>query len=191
MSPDLQELVLETAKTLSQPTVSQVIDALVKQKGLKFTDATQAVYLEWKKGTLNLAETNPSTKLTSYLFSLENAWFWATTGFIICSALVIFTAESPLFLYVRYVLGGVFIFLPGFMLISAIYPRGDDIDGIERIGLSIGLSLAILPIMALLLNYTPLGIRLESIVAVIAVLTEFLAVICVVKRFRYHVIGLK
>jgi hypothetical protein len=41
----------------------------------------------------------------------------------------------------------------------------DTIDIIERIALSIGLSVAIAPLVGLVLNYTPFGIRSESIFA--------------------------
>lgn len=39
----------------------------------------------------------------------------------------------------------------------------DTIDGIERLALSVGLSIAIVPLVGLILNYTPFGIRIESI----------------------------
>jgi uncharacterized membrane protein len=71
------------------------------------------------------------------------------------------------------------------------YPTKEGIEGLERIGLSIGVGLALIPIIALLLNYTPWGITLEPIVASIAVLTEVLAVVCVVRKFRYHVVDVE
>ncbi len=192
MSDNLQKTVLEAAKTLNQPTVGELVDDLVKQKGVKFDDATKAVYIEWKKGTLNLSQTNPPSTLPKYFFSIENTWFWAITALIIATGLVIFTVESSTLLYVRYVLGGIFIlFLPGLMFISALYPRNDDLDGLERVALSIGLSLAIVPLVGLALNYTPWGIRLEPIVIALAALVEALAVICVVRKFGYYALNLK
>ncbi len=56
------------------------------------------------------------------------------------------------------------LFFPGYTLISALYPRRDDLDGIERLALSLGLSLAVVPLIGLVLNYTPWGIRLGPIV---------------------------
>ncbi len=192
MIADLGKVVLETAKSLGQPTLSELVDYLVKQKGLKFKDATKAVYVEWKKGTLDLSETNPPSTLPSYFFNLESIWFWAVTGLVATTMLVVFTVNTSSLLYVRYVLGGVFVlFLPGFMLISALYPRSGELDELERAALSIGLSLAIVPLIGLLLNYTPWGIRLEPIMISMAVLAEALAVVCVVRRFKYHMLSLK
>ena len=54
LNADLDKIVLETAKSLGQPTVSELVENLVNKKGIKFKDATKAVYVEWKKGTLDL-----------------------------------------------------------------------------------------------------------------------------------------
>ncbi|MEM4489494.1 MAG: DUF1616 domain-containing protein, partial [Desulfurococcaceae archaeon] len=65
----------------------------------------------------------------------------------------------------RYVLGSIYIlFLPGYSLVEALYPREGDLTPLERVALSIGLSLAVTPLIGLILNYTPWGIRLPAIV---------------------------
>lgn len=67
---------------------------------------------------------------------------------------------------VRQALGLVFIlFLPGYAATAALFPENDRIDGIERTALSLGLSIAIVPLIGLALNYTPYGIRLDPILA--------------------------
>ena len=55
------------------------------------------------------------------------------------------------------------LFIPGYVLIFALFPNKKSIDIIERIALSIGLSIAIVPLIGLGLNYTIFGIRLEPI----------------------------
>ena len=187
LTADLDKLVLETSKSLGQPTVSELVNNLVTNKGLKFKDATKAVYVEWKRGTLDLSEVKPSSSLASYLFNLENMWFWGTTVLVALTLLIVFTIDSSLLLYVRYVLGGIFIlFLPGFMLISVLYPRGREIDELERLALSIGLSLAIVPLVGLILNYTPWGITLVPIMVSLAVFSEALAFGTLVRKYQYY-----
>jgi uncharacterized membrane protein len=64
----------------------------------------------------------------------------------------------------RIILGIPFVlFFPGYALMAALYPKKDPISGIERVALSLGLSIAVTPLIGLILNYTPLGIRLESV----------------------------
>lgn len=48
---------------------------------------------------------------------------------------------------------------PGYGLAAAVFVRADDIDGIARAAISFGLSLTIVPLLALALNFTPWGIK--------------------------------
>jgi uncharacterized membrane protein len=76
---------------------------------------------------------------------------------------LVFLAPDTTF---RQVLGLVFVlFLPGYAATAALFPENDQIDGIERVALSFGLSIAIVPLIGLALNFTPWGIRLDPILA--------------------------
>lgn len=55
------------------------------------------------------------------------------------------------------------LFLPGYALLSALFPRQGDLDRIERVALSFGLSIAVVPLIGLILNYTPWGIKLYPV----------------------------
>jgi uncharacterized membrane protein len=99
-------------------------------------------------------------------------------------------AAALLFIYVPYlnetflrVLFGipVVLFIPGYALIAALFPKAQDIDGIERIALSFGLSVAVVPLIGLALNYTPWGIRLDPVVVSLALFT---IVMCLVAQYR-------
>lgn len=64
----------------------------------------------------------------------------------------------------RIILGLPFLlFFPGYTLIVALFPKKQSLGGIERIALSFGLSIAVVPLIGLILNYTPWGIRLYPI----------------------------
>ena len=86
---------------------------------------------------------------------------------------------------IRIVLGlPLVLFLPGYSLIAALFPRKDDLDGIERIALSFGLSIAITPLLGLALNYTPFGIRLLPVLIVLSVFTISLAMGAYARRSK-------
>ncbi len=70
----------------------------------------------------------------------------------------------------------------GDSLIAALFQRKDDLDGIERIALSFGLSIAISPLFGLALNYTPFGIRLSPVLIVLSVFTISLAIAAYARR---------
>lgn len=64
----------------------------------------------------------------------------------------------------RIILGVPFVlFCPGYVLMLVLFPGRRDIGDIERVALSFGISISIVPLIGLILNYTPWGIRLESI----------------------------
>jgi uncharacterized membrane protein len=96
--------------------------------------------------------------------------------------LVIFAWTSFKWELLRVPLGLLFVlFLPGYSLIAALFVRRGDLDGIERAALSFGLSIAVVPLIGLLLNYTPFGIRFQPVAAS---LTLFTLVMVAVAQYR-------
>ena len=70
----------------------------------------------------------------------------------------------------RIALGLLFvIFFPGYTLLSALFPKRDSLGGTERLALSFGLSIAVVPLIGLILNYTPWGIKLYPILISITI----------------------
>jgi uncharacterized membrane protein len=64
----------------------------------------------------------------------------------------------------RLILGLIFVlYIPGYMLQELLFPRNLELDKTERIGLSFALSGAVVPPIALLLNWLPWGIHLWPI----------------------------
>jgi len=77
------------------------------------------------------------------------------------------------------------IFLSGYALIAALFPRKDDLNGIKRLALSFGLSIAVVPLLGLALYYTPLGIRLNPILITLDI---FILIMCAVAVKRRSVL---
>jgi uncharacterized membrane protein len=74
------------------------------------------------------------------------------------------------------------LFLPGYSLVSALFPRTEELDTIERIALSIGLSICVVVFIGLGLNYTPWGIRLGPILLVLSAFTLIGTAVSAVRR---------
>ena len=66
------------------------------------------------------------------------------------------------------------LFFPGYTLLSVLYPRRGTLDSIERIAVSFGLSIVVVPLIGLILNFTPFGITLLPIL----VLTTIFIILC-------------
>lgn len=92
------------------------------------------------------------------------------------------------------------LFIPGYAFVAALFPEAGDppadldndtdatdlvtsgIDGIERVALSFGLSIALVPMIGLVLNFTPWGIRLVPILIALNSLTLVATAIAVQRR---------
>lgn len=73
------------------------------------------------------------------------------------------------------------LFFPGYTLIAALFPGKGRLEGIERLALSFGLSLAVVPLIGLALNFTPWGI---GFVPILLSLLVFILVIGSVALYR-------
>jgi uncharacterized membrane protein len=104
------------------------------------------------------------------------------------------------------------LFVPGYVFIAALFPEAgespssegseaadaDDtmmadesvrsgIDGIERVALAFGLSIAIVPLIGLVLNFTPWGIRLMPIMLSLSGFTVIAAAVAAHRRWELPV----
>jgi len=74
------------------------------------------------------------------------------------------------------------LFLPGYTLSVALFPRRGDADLVERIALSLGLSFTVVPMLGLALHYLPWGIHLVPILVSLTLLIAAAAGIGMYRR---------
>ena len=74
------------------------------------------------------------------------------------------------------------LFIPGYLLISLMFPKRGELTAIERFTLSIGLSIAIVVFDGFGLNYTPWGFRPNSIVISLSIIMGALLLATYYKR---------
>ena len=63
------------------------------------------------------------------------------------------------------------LFAPGYALVAALFPNERQLDWINRLVLSFGLSIAVVPLLGLTLNFTSFGLRAPAVVTTIALFT--------------------
>lgn len=114
------------------------------------------------------------------------------SGVLDLLAIIVFVTIAAIFVTVpplnetpmRALFGFVLIFfVPGYVFVSALFSE-EELNELERIALSIGLSICVVIFIGLGLNYSPWGIRLDAILFSVSTFTLFFAIICSYMRVR-------
>jgi uncharacterized membrane protein len=88
-------------------------------------------------------------------------------------------------IYARFALGFIFVaFLPGYCLVNILFVKGDRLDLIEELVLSVALSFGLAGISGLFLGLSPLGIFNKTVIVALGSLTLALAVIAYIRKIR-------
>jgi hypothetical protein len=184
----LKEFLIQRIVAKYPRTIRELFE-IVKEKrpAISEQEFIQAVKELRETGVLGLELPIPEARsYRSYLRLLdENVWFYLVLVTASATLLSIYMLPSiyPLVI-IRWILGSIFVlFLPGYVTVQALFPEGKELDSIERVALTIGLSLALTPLIGLVLNYTPWGIRLNPIVTALTLFTIGLAMIGTVRRY--------
>lgn len=184
----MDQHIIQIVEEAKPENVEQLIK-LVKEK-FPLPDQeilTRILYLQ-EKEKIGLKPHKPLTpqKLTTYLRSSQAYWYWIIIILASTTTLLIFTIPENAFplVYARYILGSIFVlWLPGYTFIKALFPE-KELDNIERVALSMGMSIALVPIVGLLLNYTPWGIRLTPITIGLLALTFTFATAAIIREHQ-------
>ena len=104
---------------------------------------------------------------------------WDLLAVVLVSALMVPLAmtQNPL----RIIFGLFFtLFFPGYAFVSFLFPK-NEIEVLERIALSLGLSVAITPLIGLGLNFS-FGIRVETILPSLAIFNTLFSILAIKRR---------
>ena len=204
----LDRQIIRTVEIAKPENVQQLVDqvqALSSKSKQEILNRIMHLQQE-EKIRLKPPQTPTPEKFRSYLRSNHAVWYWITMTLTLTTTLIVFVVPEDDFplVYARYALGIVYIlWLPGYAFIKALFPQTlpfaralahslgtteKNLDTIERVALSLGMSIALVPIIGLLLNYTPWGIRLTPTVLSLTALTIIFATAAIV---REHQIGIK
>jgi uncharacterized membrane protein len=95
--------------------------------------------------------------------------------------LAIFCGGNPASLVLGLVL---VLFSPGYSLVAAIFPKRYDLDIIRRLALGFGLSIAVVVLVGIILNFTPWGISLYPVLIALLVFILVASAIAYYRRRR-------
>jgi len=161
--------------------------------GFGEVEASRVLYYGNQYGDVRLVDGDPPRGLARFVVSWYSAWAWIVLGFLGVTSLAVFILpQNEPWIYLRYIFGAVYVlYVPGAVFIEALYPKRDELEDLERFALGVGLSLALVPLVGLVLNYTPWGIRLNPIYAGLSLLTLVLVGVGVYRKYGYHMLALE
>lgn len=196
---DLGEIILQIVNKRKPQTVKQLIAFVKEELSISEKEIANAILNLQAQDNIKL-ENQPlsaSPELTTYMKTEQALWYWATIATATITAVVVFMVPENLYplSYLRIGLGATLIlWLPGYSLVRALFPQQlkrartnkttMTLDTVDRIALSLAISLALVPVIGLALNYTPWGIRLTPIVLSLVALTFIFATVALVRENR-------
>ncbi len=190
LTPVERAVILKLRDLKGKATLEELINSL-SDSNFRFVEAIKVVYGLREKGVLALLDPQTHLPFTIYVLSSRATWFWLLTALITLTVAVISSPiQEPPVTYLRYVLGSFFIlYLPGEAAVEALYPRKEELSQLERLAYSLGISLALVPLVGLLLKYIPFGIRLTPLVATLTALTLITSLIALYRKYKSHMLS--
>ncbi len=134
----------------------------------------------WKNGDIELFNPSAPSNIIEYIKSIDSLWFYITL------LLIILTIISFTFNLVpaRIIFGTLFLlFIPGYLLLEYLYPTG-NFHSLEKIALSIGLSIVMVSLIGLIMNYTPAGILSIETILFMSIMDTILGVLVLIRKYR-------
>jgi uncharacterized membrane protein len=185
---DLSNNILELVKKTPNTTVREIIEQVEQELEIPQEIVVEHIIQLENNGRLKLSSPikQMSKNFSSFIFSVEATWFWLMIMMSIFTTISVFwiNEKNVPYIYIRNILGTIFVlFIPGYTLIKTLFPR-KEIDNTERMALSIGMSLILIPLVGLILNYTPWGIRLIPVTLSISTLTILLSILGIIREYN-------
>jgi hypothetical protein len=191
---DIEEVIIQTVRENSPETAQHLVTIIEKKLPAPRNTIIESILQLQREGKITLRASSSvpvPQNLSEYLKKKASLWYWATFGLTFVSAIVVFSFQDiGLQGYVRYILGSVFVLgLPGYSLVRALFPskfvksgKTLGIDSLTAFSLTVVLSIALVSIVGLVLNYTPWGVQLSTLVLSLSSLTVVIATVAVFRE---------
>ncbi len=136
-------------------------------------------------GSINLSEERFAVSFLNDLMHVgRNARFWAAVTASAAMLITIYALpQGDPWNGARWILGAIFLFvMPGYAVTNFFIPR-NRLSTIERVAVSVGLSLATVVLIGIMLSYSSAGVRIEPIVASVSLFSIIIALLAAHKNY--------
>ena len=139
---------------------------------------------------LKAREKTPSEKTDSSLRRRALKWYGITVVFLVMTTAVVLVIPEDSYpaAVLRQIFGSIFVlWWPGFGLVKALFPSDSQrqtLTSWEQVAVGVCMSIAVVAVVGLILNYTPWGVRLVPLVISLFSIAMLLATVGVVREYR-------
>jgi uncharacterized membrane protein len=180
-SDELTRIILCVVDEKSPQTVQELV-TFVQEKG-KWSnkEVTEKIMKLQAESKIRLSESSSSVSLrfVTYLGTNQALWYWATVTVAVFTAMFAFLISEDFYPwnYLRNFLGLIFVlWLPGYSILKVLFPinvanieESENLSRVDRITLSIVISIALVALIDFILDFTPWG--LNKVTAILSLLT--------------------
>jgi len=190
-SLEYSEKILLIIQRDSPKTVIEVINKAKKEFNIPRHKTLETIETLRDNEEINLINNYNDTpkNIFQYFISISSSWYWST---IILSLFLpmsqIMSADSTYpFLFIRLISNSIsLLFLPGYSL-SKILFNEKEVDHIEILAYSIGISIVTLPLIGFLLNYSHWEISFYPLTLSLSGITIIAATIGLIIEYRQKI----
>jgi hypothetical protein len=191
----LTETIIHIADEKRPQTVKELITLVQENAPWSQTEILDAVLKLQDEEKIGLVGSSLSVtlKFSTYMRTNKVLWYWTTVTIAIMSVVFTILIKEGFYPwnYFRNVFGLIFVlWLPGYTFLKVLFPvnvpkteLSTNLSNEERIALSVIMSLALIILIGLLLNFLPWGINLTTIVLSLLMFSMIFANAAVVKDY--------
>lgn len=171
----MNQLIVETIKEEHPKNVEELVE-IVCRKNSAFSKSNVLKHV--KK-----LEAEGKVTLVKEPVPKKGLWFWIIVALTVTTNILVFQiSEQSILLPIRWVIGYLFcFFIPGYCAIKLLFPKR-ELDAVETVIFSVALSLAIIPLVGLVVNFVIGSIALPFIMFSLSLLVFTLALTAYLKH---------
>lgn len=148
----LSQIIIRLIKEKDPTSVQQLVNLVREKKSASEQQIMDCILQLQNQGKITFKEkVSPLPQNFSTYLKTSAYWYWITVILSIATTLTVFIIPEDAYplIYLRYVLGSIFVlWLPGYTFTKALFPTqvpiktsSENLDSVERIALSAGMSL--------------------------------------------------
>lgn len=183
---DVIDCILTVIDSKKPETIDQLLKLVADEYTIDKDEIMNAILQLKKQNRLNFEGSPKQYSSKRWFFSSHAVWFYLVNIFAILSAallLVVFEQDVSGEYLRAGIIAAFVLYVPGYSLAKALFAE-KELGAIERVGLSIVLSVSLLLGVAFILNYTEWGIRVTPITISLLVATIAFSAVGLIRQYK-------